>query len=401
MTWSAKSPSSLHSRQQVTFEDSLTIGADDSCPLSWADEMAQSDHSDWSQLEPEDLESPPTLDPQVQEFLTREGMPLASYRSKEDSYQSKTPEPSLEDSNKWILWCAHQVETLSWWPELWEVPNEMDIPHLQGGCGHHFRCWRQGVMPQTLKMTSVAPTPHCIEWDAFLPFNKLQFSGQDYCMKQPQKTLAYTKALQHWAEKAQPPTPGKAHQLAECVQELREAMEPLTTFTDAEVFGDDVPLHWVKITSSRTSEPAEPTTSQEWSCSQNRRAHTQGSFAVAHNVGRSKPVTSTQMASPSHPHPTIIRCPPGFAEITQSLSEDNPPHVAVEVPQELTEGQGPLAGTAMAMMISTWLCQDMTSGITYVDMVTCSMSLVGLGATPAAVEHAMPALEGWEDTDSD
>ena len=40
------------------------------------------------------------------------------------------------------------------------------------------------------------------------------------------------------------------------------------------------------------------------------------------------------------------------------------------------------------------------SGTTYIDMVTCSISLDGLGATPLAVNHPMPALEGWEDTDS-
>ena len=127
-------------------------------------------------------------------------------------------------------------------------------------------------MPQTLKIT-IQCSPHCIDWDVFLPFNNMQFGGQDYHMKQPQKTLAYTKALQHWAEKAQPPMPGKPHQLVECVQELRETMEPLMTFTDAKVFSNDVPLYWVKITSSRISEPTEPTTSQEQSHSQNRRAH--------------------------------------------------------------------------------------------------------------------------------
>ena len=41
------------------------------------------------------------------------------------------------------------------------------------------------------------------------------------------------------------------------------------------------------------------------------------------------------------------------------------------------------------------------SGTTYIDMVTYSMSLVGLGATPLAVNHPMSTLEGWEDTDSD
>ena len=47
--------------------------------------------------------------------------------------------------------------------------------------------------------------------------------------------------------------PGEPPQLVECVQELREAMEPLTTFMDAEVFSNDVSSNWVKVTSSRTS----------------------------------------------------------------------------------------------------------------------------------------------------
>ena len=39
ISWTAQSPSPLHSRQWVTFEDNLSIGADNSHPLSWADEM--------------------------------------------------------------------------------------------------------------------------------------------------------------------------------------------------------------------------------------------------------------------------------------------------------------------------------------------------------------------------
>ena len=114
----AQSPNPSCSRQQVTFEDSLSIGADNSHLLSWADEMGWGDHSDWSQPKPEDLEYPPTLDPQVQEFLTREEVSWASDKCKDDSDQSGMPKPSLEDSNNWILWHACQVEKPSWWPEL-------------------------------------------------------------------------------------------------------------------------------------------------------------------------------------------------------------------------------------------------------------------------------------------
>ena len=87
------------------------------------------------------------------------------------------------------------------------------------------------------------PTPHCIQRIAFLPFSTAKFCIQDYQMKQPQKTLVYAKVLQLWVEKAQLPLLGQSHQLAECVQELRESMEPLTTFTDKEVLSNDAPLH--------------------------------------------------------------------------------------------------------------------------------------------------------------
>ena len=105
--------------------------------------------------------------------------------------------------------------------------------------------------------------PQSLDCDWFLPVSNMRFGGHDYCMRQPQKTLVYAKALQYWVEKAQPPLPGKPHQMAESVLELWLSMEPLTTFTNAEVLEDTPPLHWVKIMSSQTLEPADPPTSWE------------------------------------------------------------------------------------------------------------------------------------------
>ena len=178
------------------------------------------------------------------------------------------------------------------------------------------------------------------------------------------------KALQHWAEKAEPPMPGEPCQLVECVRQLREAMEPLTLFTDAEVLGDNVPSHWVKITFSRTSKSAEPTHPWEQSCSQNRRAHARGSFVAAHSVGRSKPMATTPVVSSltistqraeTRTDSIIIwqwMPLPGFVMIAKSLWGDNPPCATVEVPWELTAWQGLLVGTATVTMVSTWLHQD-------------------------------------------
>ena len=94
------------------------------------------------------------------------------------------------------------------------------------------------------------PMPHCIEWDAFLPFGNGNFASQDYRMKQPQKMLAYGKALQLWVEKAQPPWAGQPHQLVACRKGLRESMELPTSFTNEEVLTKELSSHWVKVTPS-------------------------------------------------------------------------------------------------------------------------------------------------------
>ena len=182
-------------------------------------------------------------------------------------------------------------------------------------------------------------------------------------------------------------------------------------FMDEEVISNYAPSPWVKITSSRMSEPAKPTHSQKQSHSQNWGAHARGSFVVAHNIGRSKPVATIPMVHlptasikrvETQPESTVQQWmpPPGFTEIAKSLWGDDPPHVTAGVPPELTAPQGLLAGTAKAMMISMRLHQDVALGITYLDMVTTSMSLVGLGATPMAVDHPMAALEEWKDSES-
>ena len=105
--------------------------------------------------------------------------------------------------------------------------------------------------------------PHCIEWDAYLPFGNENFASWDYQMKQPWKMLAYAKALQFWAEKAQLPWASQPHQVATCVKELREMMEPLMLFTNEEVLTKQPSLHWVKVTSSQPSELVEPETMWE------------------------------------------------------------------------------------------------------------------------------------------
>ena len=107
-------------------------------------------------------------------------------------------------------------------------------------------------------------------------------------MCQAQKTLAYAKALQHWAEEVRPPLLGKLHQLAECFHELQESMEPFTTFTDAKVFREVEPSNWVWVTPSKSSEPAECTPPH----SQNSRTQVRDAGPMR-GMGHLKPSATT------------------------------------------------------------------------------------------------------------
>ena len=268
------------------------------------------DQSKWSQPVPKDLGCPAKLGLQVQEFLSGAGAPYAG--DNDDSDWSSTLELPFDNNNKWVMWCTLQVETPAWWPKLQIVLNQTDTVQFARQIQASFQMPK--VKCLTLKMDndySALPTSHCIERDAFLPFSTVKSSGQDYQMKLPQKTLAYTKALQFWLEKAQPLLPGQLCQLAECVWELRESMVLLTSFTDEEVLTNDALLHWVRITSSRPSKPMKPEAIWEWNCRRSRRAHTLGSFPVTHGMGQSKPTTFTPMVSSSTISSQMAKTPHG------------------------------------------------------------------------------------------
>ena len=133
---------------------------------------------------------------------------------------------------------------------------------------------------------------HCIEWDVFLPFGNGNFASQDYRMKQPQKILAYAKALQFWVKKAQLPWAGQPHQLAAYMKEPRESMELLTLLTDKEVLTKELSSNWVRLTPSQLSELAECETMWEQIKSRCWRACTWGSFPVTCSMGCSKPTVT-------------------------------------------------------------------------------------------------------------
>ena len=96
----------------------------------------------------------------------------------------------------------------------------------------------------------VPPTLHYLKHDDHLPALDIRFGSQYYHLKQPKKTLAYAKALQHWAEVAKSTLLDEPCQLTECVKELRKCMGLLTTYMDEEALANNPLSPWVMVTSS-------------------------------------------------------------------------------------------------------------------------------------------------------
>ena len=166
------------------------------------DEEVMGEPSDWSQpkarLQEGDLGCPPTLNPQAQEFLTEGETPWAGDGPEDDPQWTSMPEPFPQKNNEWVHWHAQHVEMPMWWQELQEVPSQSDIKEFtQRVCVSlqvpKAKCHASKVENDY----SVLPAPQSLDRDQFLPIQDMRFSSQDYQMMQPQKTLAYAKALQH------------------------------------------------------------------------------------------------------------------------------------------------------------------------------------------------------------
>ena len=90
--------------------------------------------------------------------------------------------------------------------------------------------------------------------------------------------------------------------------------------------------------------------------------------------------------------------PPGFVEIAQSLCGHRPPRVVTCIPPELAKSQGPIQMIGSSMM-SAHMVRDLTSGAMCIDMVVCSMNLVGMGLNPRVDDHHNPTLQEATDLD--
>ena len=78
------------------------------------------DDSNWLRVEggEEQLECPPSLEPQLQELLSGEEMFLVGAGVEDVLSQTlmpNIPKPSPMEYAEWILWCTPQADMLDWW----------------------------------------------------------------------------------------------------------------------------------------------------------------------------------------------------------------------------------------------------------------------------------------------
>ena len=335
----------MHLRWKVTFEDDPgeDTRAGEPHPLTWEDDEGTGEPSDWYRPEErpeEDLGCLPALNPLIQEFLSGD-VPWAGKGTEDNPWQTSTPEPSHRVPMNGLPGVCSSWTCQPGCRNSGRFPARMTSGNLPERCRHHFNYQRWVAIPPKWRMTTLChqhPTP----WTGTVscPSRICNFGGQDFWLKQPQKTLAYAKALQPWSGKAQPPTPGKPCWLVESVLELQCDMDPLMTFADEEVLEDLQPPIWVRITPSRSVEP----TPRECSCSRTHRAHARGTFSTAYGEGWPKAMTSTQTVSKPGATAQEVELkqedtvhwwpssPPGFVEIAWSLQGDNPPKAITGVP---------------------------------------------------------------------
>ena len=118
--------------------------------------------------------------------------------------------------------------------ELVTIPNVGDPRSLAYKICASFEIpW---VRCKALRDYTTPHAPKCIQRKMFLLFPDPHLPCQDYCLKEPQRNLAYAQALQYWAEKDNPLGPDEPCHLTMCVHELRWVMKPYMTFSDWDVF---------------------------------------------------------------------------------------------------------------------------------------------------------------------
>ena len=222
--------------------------------LTWGTEGMMHNDSNWLRAEggEEELECPLPLEPLLQEVLSGRRHFQLEWEQRMATHKlhcltTLNLPPCKCRMDMWNTW---QVDMPVWWQELQEVPGHDNPWEFAQKVHASFQ------VPKAQSRAVGVDNNHSLEKYKFIPPPDPQFSSRDYWLAQPQQTLTYVKALQYWERKAQLPIPSEPCQLVESVLELRQAMEPLVTFSDEEVLVATATSNWVDVMVPRPAEPA-------------------------------------------------------------------------------------------------------------------------------------------------
>ena len=175
-----------------------------------------------------ELEPLPELGTEVNHFLQE---PAGSLE--EDDRNRSSPEPLVEEYERWVTWQAWVHDMPGWCPELAEVPGVEDHQELAQKVQASFELpWQISEWHGMENYHQAPPAPPCIHPKSFLLQPDPKFACQDIRESHLEKMVAYAQALQFWAEKATLPTQGQPCLLVGSILELREAMECYVSFPD-------------------------------------------------------------------------------------------------------------------------------------------------------------------------
>ena len=141
------------------------------------------------------------------------------------------PEPDTADFSQWVKWKSERCEIPDWWEELLAVPGKEDARRLAREVRASFALPQQMQELDSREATLQAPpAPSCLCRKKFMPLADSIFACQDIQEIPREKVVAYTRALQYWAEQNNPPARSKPCLLARSILELREEVRWYLSF---------------------------------------------------------------------------------------------------------------------------------------------------------------------------
>ena len=203
---------------------------------SWSADPGMLSSRTGSEDRDSDLGDLPQLQAEVASFLQ------CSSKTAEEDSEGISPESPVSQPTEWVWWKAERCDIPDWYAELSTVPLE-DTEKLAQQVRASFKlpkCMHE-LNPKEAPFHA-PPAPPCLHWWKFLPPITSAFACQDIWEIPREKTIAYARAMQCFAEWHNLPRKDQPCPLAKSMIKLREEVKFYLSFMDEEVFqGVDLP----------------------------------------------------------------------------------------------------------------------------------------------------------------